>query len=122
MLFFFFSSRRRHTRSLCDWSSDVCSSDLENEDPDSQVIKTLLAITNSPKRRAEPYHIVAEIRERKNLEVARLVGGTEAQLIEAGDTISRVIVQTCRQTGLSVVYTALLDYGGDEIYFKEEPA
>src|SRR5438034_6106119 len=26
--FFFFSSRRRHTRSLCDWSSDVCSSDL----------------------------------------------------------------------------------------------
>src|SRR5215211_3205825 len=27
-VFFFFSSRRRHTRSLCDWSSDVCSSDL----------------------------------------------------------------------------------------------
>src|SRR5260221_9651434 len=26
--FFFFSSRRRNTRSLCDWSSDVCSSDL----------------------------------------------------------------------------------------------
>src|SRR5882672_6121333 len=26
---FFFASRRRHTRSLCDWSSDVCSSDLE---------------------------------------------------------------------------------------------
>src|SRR5215211_6929918 len=28
MFLFFFSSRRRHTRSLCDWSSDVCSSDL----------------------------------------------------------------------------------------------
>src|SRR6267378_3624887 len=27
----FFSSRRRHTRSLRDWSSDVCSSDLDNE-------------------------------------------------------------------------------------------
>src|SRR5260221_728269 len=26
--YLFFSSRRRHTRSLCDWSSDVCSSDL----------------------------------------------------------------------------------------------
>src|SRR6266571_5650938 len=26
-LFFFFSSRRRHTRLTCDWSSDVCSSD-----------------------------------------------------------------------------------------------
>src|SRR5699024_5333468 len=28
-LFFFFSSRRRHTRSKRDWSSDVCSSDLD---------------------------------------------------------------------------------------------
>src|SRR5256886_5296470 len=28
-LSFFFSSRRRHTRFDCDWSSDVCSSDLE---------------------------------------------------------------------------------------------
>src|SRR5947207_11394372 len=42
-LFFFFSSRRRHTRSLCDWSSDVCSSDLsrsqasvEEEDPSTE--------------------------------------------------------------------------------------
>src|SRR5690606_40383400 len=30
-LFFFFSSRRRHTRFSRDWSSDVCSSDLANE-------------------------------------------------------------------------------------------
>src|SRR5205814_3219035 len=29
-LLFFFSSRRRHTRCLSDWSSDVCSSDLYN--------------------------------------------------------------------------------------------
>src|SRR5215471_8967905 len=32
--FFFFSSRRRHTRSLRDWSSDVCSSDLDTTDPE----------------------------------------------------------------------------------------
>src|SRR4030066_1845254 len=30
--FFFFSSRRRHTRFKCDWSSDVCSSDLVSID------------------------------------------------------------------------------------------
>src|SRR2546429_4456739 len=29
-VYFFFSSRRRHTRCSRDWSSDVCSSDLEN--------------------------------------------------------------------------------------------
>src|SRR5690242_20855036 len=31
ILFFFFSSRRRHTRLTCDWSSDVCSSDLGSD-------------------------------------------------------------------------------------------
>src|SRR5260370_15514273 len=30
---FFFSSRRRHTRFKCDWSSDVCSSDLAKSCP-----------------------------------------------------------------------------------------
>ncbi|MBV9495680.1 MAG: potassium transporter TrkA, partial [Acidobacteria bacterium] len=47
-------------------------------------------------------------------------GRDEAQLIETGETIARVVAQTCRQTGLSGVYTELLDYGGDEIYFKRD--
>src|SRR6266481_8436307 len=33
---FFFSSRRRHTRWNCDWSSDVCSSDLTAHTPDGE--------------------------------------------------------------------------------------
>lgn len=91
-------------------------------DADSEVIKSILAITNHPQRRPEKFHIIAEIRERKNMEPARLVGKDEATLIETGDVIARVIAQTCRQTGLSTVYTELLDYGGDEIYIKNEPA
>ncbi|PYQ29011.1 MAG: potassium transporter TrkA [Acidobacteria bacterium] len=94
----------------------------EEADADSEVIKAILAITNHPQRRAEKFHIVAEIHDRKNLEPARLVGRDEAQLIDTGDVIARVVAQTCRQTGLSTVYTELLDYGGDEIYFKEDPA
>src|SRR2546421_2457932 len=38
-LFFFFSSRRRHTRSDRDWSSDVCSSDLNVEGIDSYLAR-----------------------------------------------------------------------------------
>jgi voltage-gated potassium channel Kch len=90
-------------------------------DADSQTIKTILALTNNPNRRPEPYHIVAEIRDPKNIEVARMVGRNEAELILVDDLISRIIAQTCRQSGLSIVYTELLDFGGDEIYFKEEP-
>lgn len=94
----------------------------ESEEPDSEVIKSILALTNSPSRRPEPYHIVAELSDLRNLEVARMVGKDEAQIIVTGDLISRIIVQTSRQSGLSVVYTELLDFGGDEIYFHEEPA
>src|SRR3712207_7590853 len=36
LISFFFSSRRRHTRYWRDWSSDVCSSDLESEANDIQ--------------------------------------------------------------------------------------
>src|SRR2546430_12412275 len=35
---FFFSSRRRHTRFDCDWSSDVCSSDLGGPEIDGELI------------------------------------------------------------------------------------
>ena len=92
-----------------------------SDDPDTDVIKTMLAITNHPRRRAEPYHIVAELRDDANLDVARLVGTTEAQLIVASDLIARITAQTCRQPGLSIVYTELLDFEGDEIYFSRQP-
>jgi ion channel POLLUX/CASTOR len=92
------------------------------EASDVDVIKTLLAITNHPRRRPEPYHIVTAIHDPKNLPVARLVGKDEAEIVLVGDLLSRVTVQTCRQAGLSVVYLELLDFGGDEIYFQEEPA
>ncbi len=94
----------------------------EGDDPDSSVIKTILAITNNPTRRPEPYHIVAELRDPKNQEVARMVGRDEVEPILVGDLIARIIAQTCRQSGLSVVYTDLLDFGGDEMYFHAEPA
>ncbi len=93
----------------------------DTEDSDPQVIKMILAITNNPNRRAEPYHIVAEIRDEKNMEVARIVGQDEAKLVLSGDIIARMTVQTCLQVGLSIIYTELLDYGGDEIYLQEEP-
>jgi len=93
----------------------------EGDRTDSQVIKTILAITNNPNRRKEPYHIVTEIRDPRNLEVARMITKNEAVLIPVGDVIARITVQTCRQSGLSIVYTELMDFGGDEIYFCEEP-
>ncbi|TBN56433.1 potassium transporter TrkA [Glaciihabitans arcticus] len=91
------------------------------EDPDSVVIKTALAITNNSSRKDGEYHIVGEIQDPANLEAANLVGRHEADWVLAGDLISRITVQTSRQSGLSVVYTELLDFDGDEIYFTDQP-
>jgi voltage-gated potassium channel Kch len=93
----------------------------ENSDPDTDVIKAVLAITNNPNRRAEPYHIVTQIRNTKNMDVLKLVGEKDnVQAVLTGDLIARVVAQTSRQSGLSVVYTELMNFGGDEIYFKQE--
>ena len=94
----------------------------EDDDPDSAVIKTILALTNNPNRKEEPYHIVTQIRDPQHMEVVRMVGERDKVLaVLIGDLIARVVAQTSRQSGLSVVYTELLNYSGDEIYFKEEP-
>ena len=93
----------------------------ESEDePDADVIKTVLALTQNPDRRVEPYHIVAEIQDPANLEAARIVGGDETVLLDKSQTIARLLVQASRQSGISVVYTDLFDFGGDEIYFRED--
>lgn len=92
-------------------------------EPDSYVIKTILAITNNPNRKPLPskYHIVAEIRHTRNVPIAELAGKDEVQLVIFDYVVSRIIAQTCRQPGLSAVFTELLDFKGDEIYFAYEP-
>ncbi|MFY0651128.1 MAG: hypothetical protein JXQ96_03805 [Cyclobacteriaceae bacterium] len=105
-------------------SKSIIILDKDNENSDSQIIKTIVAIVTNPKReeeRDEPYHITAEIQDSKNFEVAKMVGKDEVELILSDDFISRIMVQTSRQSGLSVVYIELMDYGGDEIYFMDEP-
>lgn len=95
----------------------------EAGDPDSYVIKTALALTNNPSRRAEPYNIVTQIQDPRNLAVIKMVGAKDnLSAVLTGDIIARVTAQTSRQSGLSLVYTELLNFGGDEIYFKAEPS
>jgi voltage-gated potassium channel Kch len=127
----------KNTRVVCRTGSPVESADLEmmslrksrsiiilspeSENPDSEVIKTMLAIINRTRDRTEPLHMVALIRDPENYEVAKIVGKEQAEIVLAGDLIARMAAQTTIQSGLSIVYQELMDYGGDEIYFTEEP-
>src|SRR6266481_7085804 len=51
MVCFFFSSRRRHTRWNCDWSSDVCSSDLPPPASPEENLRTDIEVLGSVARR-----------------------------------------------------------------------
>ena len=107
--------------SLNSSKSIIILSPENSEEADAEVIKTILAIINFPNRREKPYHITAELKKSENGEVAKMVGKDEVEIIQTGEIIARIIAQTCRQSGLSVVYTELMDFGGDEIYTPELP-
>ena len=88
-------------------------------DPDGQVLKTILAVTIDADE-ASAYRIVGVITDSSNLEAAKLVGQHHAVFIDRRDTIARLMIQAARQPGISVVYRELLQYEGDEIYFRED--
>src|SRR5688572_31574520 len=52
-IFFFFSSRRRHTRFDCDWSSDVCSSDLGESEAAKVAVRNIRKDVNEAIKRLQ---------------------------------------------------------------------
>ena len=124
---------RRGTRIICRSGSPMDIDDLrlsshdtarsvillapDSDDPDSEVIKTLLALTHTG---VEGPRIVAEIQDPSNLEAAALVGAGRTTLLDIRETVAKLVVQTSRQSGAAAVYTELFDYSGDEFYFFED--
>ena len=118
----------RSTSATWPWSgpqqarSIVVLSPEDDEEPDAQVIKTVLALTKGrghrdravPHRRRDPGPGQPRARP-------RLVGGDEAVLIDKRETIAKLVVHSARQSGASVAFIELLDFKGDEIYFREDP-
>jgi voltage-gated potassium channel Kch len=89
--------------------------------PDAEVIKTMMALARQADGTSNGYRIAAEIRDRRNLEAARLAGGRATRLVYADELIARIIVQSCRQSGMSAVYLELLDFDDCEIQPKAAP-
>ncbi|WP_371618281.1 NAD-binding lipoprotein [Streptomyces sp. NBC_00454] len=84
---------------------------------DAHVVKTLLALDAAvpgPADRAAV--VVAAVRDSRNHVTARLAAGPAGHVLCVDDIIARLLVQTTRQPGLSLVYSELLDFAGDEFY------
>lgn len=92
-----------------------------HDGPDCLEVKTLLAVIHHPHRPPTPFHVVLGMHDVHNASVAKMVGRDEVEVIEYRDLIARILAQASQQPGLSMVYTELLQFSGNEIYFQAEP-
>ena len=104
-----------------DTSKSIIVLGVANDISGLAIMKTVLAIINNPNRRDEPYHIVAAIDSLKIMDSIKLISEDEIEVIHKGEFITKIEAQTLLQSGLSVVITDLLDFDGEEIYFKKQP-
>src|SRR5260370_40679582 len=81
-IFFFFSSRRRHTRFKCDWSSDVCSSDLQRG-------PTRYAVQHAQRGSREEIVDMAGGLQRPAPEIGRGAGGERGEISGGGGSFKK---------------------------------
>ncbi|MFZ3494186.1 CASTOR/POLLUX-related putative ion channel [Streptomyces sp. 5.8] len=92
---------------------------------DAHVVKTLLALAAAVHGSAEAGAqgeteggavVVAAVRDSRNHLTAELAAGPSGHVLCVDDIVARLLVSTARQPGLSLVYSELLDFDGDEFY------
>ncbi len=99
--------------------------DVEDPDrADARVMKTLMAIFNHELARGKEaqLRVTAEVMQSDNQDLAVIASGHHAKVVKTNEMISKVILQTARISGLSLVYDELLRFEGNEIHFKKFPA
>ncbi len=101
--------------------SDQSELSRPEEHPDIRTIKTLMLLAgNLPQTPPRP-KMVAEILWKDNMEVARIAAKNSISLVCSSEVLSRMIVQSSRQPGLSYVYNELFGFAGSEIYVAPFP-
>ncbi|MET9887469.1 NAD-binding lipoprotein [Streptomyces sp. NPDC006430] len=93
----------------------------EGAEGDAHVVKTLLALEAAVRGRGRP-SVVAAVRDGRHHRAAQLASGVHGRVLNIEDVTARLIAQTSRQPGLSLVHQELLDFDGDEFYTVCEPS
>src|SRR2546427_9845922 len=113
--FFFFSSRRRHTRFDCDWSSDVCSSDLFAFHPEFGYLTSCPTNAGTGLRASVLIHLPGLVLTKeigKVLQGLSQVGLTFRGLYGEGSEVVGNFFQLSNQTTLGKSEEELLDHLG----------
>jgi K+/H+ antiporter YhaU regulatory subunit KhtT len=90
--------------------------EFEKSLSDARVIKTILALMTARQKDVR-FNIVAEAFLQHNRHVLENLSPTEITTLDTQDILSKILVQTSRSIGLSVVYNEILSFDGCEMYF-----
>jgi hypothetical protein len=93
----------------------------DDEDGDASVVKTVLALISS-KLLPPGTACIAEMTDPSMAEGLRQVVLESVDVMQSQGIMARITAQVCRQPGLGKAYQDLLDFRGDEIYFRREPS
>lgn len=92
----------------------------EKMESDAKVIKSALALCAHVGDEHE-INVVAEVFDERNRVVVRDISPERISVVDATEILAKVMVQTSRTSGLSVVYAELLSFEGCEMYFYRAP-
>ncbi len=87
---------------------------------DTRVIKTVLALL-AGRPKGKLFRIVAELYEERNRQLVEQLARNSITTFDTHDILAKILVQTSRSSGLSVVYNELFSFEGSEIYFFHAP-
>ena len=94
---------------------------IVNSDEDTLVVKSVLAVSYYLKEICKLHtlpHIVTSVNTATTYEALNVVAENNIEVVVVDDAVARIIAQTCRQPGLSLVLIELFDFDGDELYFE----
>ena len=92
------------------------ASDETKAASDAKVIQTMLAVTSRRKGDLR-FNLVSEIFDPAYRKIVQDTFDDNVVCVEADDVLARILVQTSRSVGLSVVYSEMLSFDGGEMYF-----
>lgn len=97
-------------------ASGIGASQRDMDESDLRVIKTLLGVTSALADDAD-VAIVAEVFSPSRRDAALTIDQERIVTVDADEILAKILVQTSRSEGLSVVYEEILSFDGSEMYF-----
>ncbi len=83
---------------------------------DTRVVKTVLALL-AARPAGKRYRVVAELYTERKRHLVKQLAPEEITTFDSDDILAKILVQTSRSSGLSVVYNELFSFDGCELYF-----